>query len=130
MIITQDLCDVCAVSRADVDQALCALNMEGVTVVNLSPTRLSHVLDDLERVGAALDLYAEAAAARADLEARLEALRAKAAPLPKRRVLTLVDRPLMVGGTWMPVIECVGGGRSSRALESTRHHRAQRARRA
>ena len=111
VIITQDLCDVCAVSRADVDQALCALDMEGVTVVNLSPTRLSHVLDDLERVGAALELSGEAAAARAGLEARLEALRVKAAPLPKRRVLTLewID-PLMVGGTWMPeLIECVGG---------------------
>ncbi|MCH2106834.1 MAG: ABC transporter substrate-binding protein [Planctomycetes bacterium] len=111
VIITQDLCDVCAVSRADVDRALCALDMEGVTVVNLSPTRLEHVLDDLERVGAALDRAEEAAAARAGLEARLEALRERAAPLERRSVLTLewID-PLMVGGTWMPeLIDCVGG---------------------
>jgi iron complex transport system substrate-binding protein len=111
VIITQDLCDVCAVSSSDVDKALCALGMDDVTVVNLSPTRLHDVLDDLERVGAAISRGEEAAEARRGLEDRLEALRAQTMALPRRAVLTLewID-PLMVGGTWMPeLIECAGG---------------------
>lgn len=111
VIITQDLCDVCAVSRTDVDKALCALDMGDVTVVNLSPTRLGDVLDDLIRVGAALNRQEAAAQARQHLEARLQSLRQRSAQLPKRAVLTLewID-PLMIGGTWMPeLIECAGG---------------------
>ena len=111
VIITQDLCDVCAVSRTDVDKALCALDMGDVTVVNLSPTRLNDVLDDLIRVGAALNRQEAAAEARRGLETRLQELRDQSARLPKRAVLTLewID-PLMIGGTWMPeLIDCAGG---------------------
>lgn len=111
VIITQDLCDVCAVSRGDVDKALCSLGMEGVTVVNLSPTRLGHVLDDLERVGMALGRSGAAAEARQGLEGRLAAVRRRTADLPRRNVLTLewID-PLMVGGTWMPELVEIAGG--------------------
>ena len=111
LIITQDLCDVCAVSRSDVDKALCALDMGDVTVLNLSPMRLHEVLDDLDRVGAALNRQEAASLARRALEDRLDSLRERTAGLTKRKVLTLEwINPLMVGGTWMPeLIECAGG---------------------
>ncbi|HUH05147.1 MAG TPA: ABC transporter substrate-binding protein, partial [Kofleriaceae bacterium] len=83
-----------------------------IEIVSLRPTRLEHVLDDLERVGAALGRAAQAQQVRAALEQRLRDLAARATRAPTRpRVVSLewID-PLMLGGTWMPeLIELAGG---------------------
>lgn len=52
VIVTQDLCDVCAVSLDDVRAALRELAREDVELVSLSPTRLADVWQDLLRVAA------------------------------------------------------------------------------
>lgn len=113
VIVTQDLCEVCAVSLDDVRAAVARLvHRERVEVVSLSPTRLADVLDDIERVGGALGRPDRAAAVRAALDRRIRAIAERAAAVPARpRVVTLewLD-PLMVGGTWMPeLVEFAGG---------------------
>jgi iron complex transport system substrate-binding protein len=113
VVLTQDLCEVCAVSLDDVRSAVARLaRRESVTIVSLSPTRLGDVLDDVERVGAALGRIEAARSVRLDLEARFERVRARAARAGSRpRVLSVewLD-PLMLGGTWMPeLIELAGG---------------------
>src|SRR5262245_49753615 len=51
VIVTQDLCEVCAVSLDDVRAAVAKLvHRERVRIVNLRPTRLEEVLGDIERV--------------------------------------------------------------------------------
>lgn len=113
VIVTQDLCEVCAVSLNDVKAAVARLaHRDSVNVVSLQPTRLGHVLDDIERVAAALERRAEGAAVRAGLERRIRAVAARAQVAPTRPRVVSVEwiEPIMLGGTWMPeLIELAGG---------------------
>jgi iron complex transport system substrate-binding protein len=113
VIVTQDLCEVCAVSLDDVRAAVARLvHRDRVEVVSLHPTRLADVLGDIERVGAALGRGDRGAAVRAALDRRIRAIAERAAAISARpRVVTLewLD-PLMVGGTWMPDLVEIAGG--------------------
>lgn len=109
VIVTQDLCDVCAVSYDDVCAAARTLGNPDLRIVNLHPTRLTDIWSDLRKVGAALNLDAEEALS--GLTARLEALAARTAGVPRPRVLTIEWlEPAMVGGTWMPELVALAGG--------------------
>lgn len=109
VIVTQDLCEVCAVSLDDVRAAVARLaHRADIRIVSLSPTRLAHVLDDVVRVADALGR--DGAPVRAALESRIHAIAARA-PTHRPRVVSLewID-PIMLGGTWMPeLIELAGG---------------------
>jgi len=113
VIVTQDLCAVCAVSLDDVRSAVARLaRRESVRIVSLSPTRLADVLDDVDRVGAALGRRNAARDKRRELEARLESLAARARMAESRPRVASIEwlEPLMLGGTWMPeLIELAGG---------------------
>jgi iron complex transport system substrate-binding protein len=113
VIVTQDLCAVCAVSLDDVRSAVARIaRRERVSIVSLSPTRLGDVLDDVERVGAALGRAAAARETRTALEARIAALAARVRGAVLRPRVLSVEwlEPLMLGGTWMPeLIELAGG---------------------
>lgn len=112
VVVTQDLCDVCAVSTDDVQSALARLvHRDSVRLVSLRPTRLSDVFDDVQRVGEALGMDARAGAVRASLENRVGEIARRTARLPRPRVVSVEwIEPLMLGGTWMPeLIELAGG---------------------
>ena len=53
LIVTQEQCEVCAVSFAEVEQAARALLDDAGEIVSLKPNRLDDVLDDFDRVAAA-----------------------------------------------------------------------------
>lgn len=109
VIITQDLCEVCAVSLDDVRAAVARLaHRSDIQIVSLSPTRLGDVLGDLTRVAAALG---RPDTVRGQLERRIRAIAERAQLRTRPRVVSLewID-PLMLGGTWMPeLIELAGG---------------------
>jgi iron complex transport system substrate-binding protein len=112
VIVTQDLCEVCAVSLDDVRRAVQRLAAkDAVKIVSLKPTRLGDVLGDLERVGEALGRAAEARLLRAGLDARIRSIAARAVGAARPRVATLewID-PIMLGGTWMPELIDLAGG--------------------
>jgi iron complex transport system substrate-binding protein len=117
VIVTQDLCDVCAVSYEDVEAAARRLLGPDVRLVNLHPTRLADVTADIMRVGASIEREGEARALVERMQAAIEEVRARAAAWLGRdgaappRVLTLewIDPP-MVGGTWMPELVVLAGG--------------------
>jgi len=113
VIVTQDLCEVCAVSLDDVRAAVARLaHRDDIRIASLSPTRLAHVLGDVGRVAEAIGRVEEGRRVVAALEARIAAIAARAAAAPTRpRVISLewID-PVMLGGTWMPeLIELAGG---------------------
>jgi iron complex transport system substrate-binding protein len=109
VIVTQDLCDVCAVSYDDVCAAARALGNPDVRIVNLHPTRLADIAADLRKVGAAIGRDAEGAVAR--MNARMDRVRARASTLVRPRVLTIEWlEPVMIGGTWMPELVALAGG--------------------
>jgi iron complex transport system substrate-binding protein len=113
VIVTQDLCEVCAVSLDDVRRAVARLTRrERLRIVSLRPMRLGDVLDDVVRVGMAVERERQGAAVRSELERRMTEIAARAGRASSHpRVVSLewID-PLMVGGTWMPeLIELAGG---------------------
>jgi iron complex transport system substrate-binding protein len=110
LIVTQAVCEVCAVSYDDVVEV--ASRLPGPPrVLQQDPSSLAEVLADLDRLGAAAGVESHAAAVRAGLEERLAAVRAAVAGTPAPRVVTLewLDPPY-VGGHWVPeMIEAAGG---------------------
>ena len=110
VIVTQDLCDVCAVSYEDVCAAVAELSSADVRVVSLGPERLADVWSSIRQVGQALDREAAAEALIRRLDDRVRAV-ADRVPAIRPDVLAIewID-PVMLGGLWMPdLIEAAGG---------------------
>ncbi|MFF3425873.1 cobalamin-binding protein [Streptomyces sp. NPDC002602] len=110
VVLTQDLCDVCAVSYAGVSRAVRVLD-GGPRVLSLEPRTLDDVLDCLVRVGELLGVPEVAHAGRARARARLEAVRAAVAGRPRPRVVAIewLD-PLWPAGHWVPEQITAAGG--------------------
>ncbi|MEN1729053.1 MAG: ABC transporter substrate-binding protein [Pseudomonadota bacterium] len=113
LVITQDLCEVCAVSLDDVRSAVARMaQREDVDIVTIAPTRLVHVLHDIELIARAMDCEARGSEVVSELRDRIDRIAARAKRAYERpRVVTIewLD-PLMLGGTWMPeLIELAGG---------------------
>lgn len=126
LIVTQALCDVCAVAEEEVRRAACSLPGQP-RVLNLEPTTLSEVLDSLLRVGEAAGCLQQAEAARAHLQARVEAVTRRSARLTEHPRVTLLEwiAPPFSCGHWSPeLVEMAGGveglgraGQPSRTLQ-------------
>lgn len=111
LVISQGVCDVCAVDSVLVEEAIAELGLN-CKVVTTDPHSLTDVLDDLNRVGRALGREASARQVRAELESRIEAVTARTPDRgrgPRTAVLDWTD-PVMVAGHWVPgMIESLGG---------------------
>jgi iron complex transport system substrate-binding protein len=110
LIVTQQLCPVCAVSTEQVDGAIQPLP-RCPEVLSLDPKTLADVMADIRRVGEVTGRSAEAEALVRDLERRLDAVRARVQGRPRPRVAALewLDPPF-AGGHWVPeMIEIAGG---------------------
>jgi iron complex transport system substrate-binding protein len=110
LIVTQALCDVCAVAEDEVRAAACALP-GAPRVLNLEPSTLTQVLEAVVQVGDATGSGARARLVVRDLEARIAAVRARAAGAPRLRVLLLewLDPPFSAGH-WNPELVAMAGG--------------------
>ncbi|WP_369777015.1 hypothetical protein [Streptomyces sp. R33] len=102
MVLTQDLCDVCAVSCAEVSRAV-RVQGAGPRVLSLEPRTLDDVLDCLVTVGELLGVRDVAQARREALATRLEAVRTQTVGRPRPRVVAIewLD-PLWPAGHWVP----------------------------
>ncbi|HVG06631.1 MAG TPA: cobalamin-binding protein [Thermoanaerobaculia bacterium] len=110
LIVTQQLCPVCAVSTEQVDGAIQPLP-RCPEVLSLDPKTLADVMADIRRVGEVTGRNAEAEALVQDLERRLDAVRARVQGRPRPRVAALewLDPPF-AGGHWVPEMIAVAGG--------------------
>jgi iron complex transport system substrate-binding protein len=111
LILTQELCDVCAVSYRQVERAVHWLEGRR-TVLSLEPTTLAGILESVRQVGETAGVADRALALADDLRARLDALAAATAATTARpRVLALewLDPP-MVAGHWVPEMVRSAGG--------------------
>ncbi len=110
VVLTQDLCDVCAVSYRQVSETVRA--MEGDTrVVSLEPRTIEGVFTCLTTLGEVLNVPERAAVEVRRLRERLEAVRAGVAGRPRPTVAAIewLD-PLWPAGHWVPEqIEAAGG---------------------
>ncbi len=110
LVITQGLCDVCAVSSGVVERAVAGLKREP-KVLSLNPTSLRDVLDDAVRVGDALGRGERARKKVAALEGRLARVEEAVAGLERPRVgcIEWLDPPFSAGH-WVPEMVRIAGG--------------------
>jgi iron complex transport system substrate-binding protein len=111
VILTQDLCRVCAVPSGQVQQALDELGLPEAQVVSLDPQTLDDVVGQLETVGKLLDRQDRASELAASMRSRIAAVKETAARLPSVSVFCLEwSAPPFSGGHWLPeMVEAVGG---------------------
>jgi iron complex transport system substrate-binding protein len=111
VILTQKLCDVCAVGYGTV--ARLAKTLPGSPrVVNLEPTSLADIFDDILRVGEACGVSERARGVIARLSERVEAVRCRADRIshrPRCFLMEWVDPPFC-SGHWGPELVEIAGG--------------------
>lgn len=123
VILTQDLCQVCAVPAGAVTEALDRLGGRA-TVVSLDPSRLSDVIEDIARVGVATDRSAEADELMVDLRRRLAVVESSVRGRDRPRVLLLEwGDPPFNAGHWMPDMIATAGGEPVLAAAGERSQR-------
>jgi iron complex transport system substrate-binding protein len=110
VIVTQDHCEVCAVSLADVEDALCSLDLPETRVVTLHPEDLPDVRADILEVAVALGVPERGRALVEDIDRRLQAVSDGVAEAPRPRIVLLewIDPPMVAGG-WMPEMARIAG---------------------
>lgn len=111
LIVTQQVCAVCAVSYEDVSEI--AARLPGAPLVlSLDPSRLDDVLDDAVRLGEAAGDREAGERLRDRLASRIDAVRRRtgaAGARPRVAALEWLDPPY-AGGHWVPeMIEAAGG---------------------
>ena len=111
VILTQRLCDVCAVVGYGTVTAFAATLPGPPRVVNLEPSRLADVFADVRAVGEALGLADRAEEVVAALEARVAAVSARVAGAPRPRCVLLEwIAPPYRSGHWGPELVALAGG--------------------
>lgn len=111
VILTQTLCEVCAVSDKDVLQALGTEALAETQLVSLKPACLAETWQDIQTVADALGVSTRGAELVERLRTRMESLRQRVAGLPPPRVACIEWlSPLMSAGNWVPeLVEAAGG---------------------
>src|ERR1700678_406773 len=111
LILTQDLCRVCALPSGHVNEALDYLGCRA-DVLTLDPHSLAEVLESILAVGARAGVPERAAALVAGLRARLTAVQARVAGLTRPRVALIEwTDPPFTAGHWVPDLVTAAGGR-------------------
>ncbi|MBL8833013.1 MAG: ABC transporter substrate-binding protein [Rhodospirillales bacterium] len=114
LIVTQTMCDVCAVSPADVEAALAEWTGARPRIVALAPATLADVLGDIGRVAAALGRAEAGASLAAQMRTQMDEIAARCAGANARPSVATIEwlDPPMAGGNWMPELVGMAGGRN------------------
>ena len=110
LVVTQDLCAVCAVDVSVVDDALAHLGCRA-EVLTIDPHTLDEVFGSIETLGAAIGHELEATQLTTSLRDRLDAVRRRVAGRPRPRVMLLEwTDPPFAPGHWVPEMVAAAGG--------------------
>jgi iron complex transport system substrate-binding protein len=108
LVITQDLCEVCAVSSGDLATA-CPL---GAEVLSINPHTLGEVIESVAELAERLGVRERGVAVAEAMQAKVEGVRSAVAGRERRRVFVAewMDPPYGAGH-WLPeMVEAAGGG--------------------
>ncbi|ARS89863.1 ABC transporter substrate-binding protein [Natrarchaeobaculum aegyptiacum] len=113
LIVTQGMCDVCAVDEVVVADAVDQISADP-EVLTTDPHTVGDVLDDVERIGRAVGRAGRAVDVRRRLEERIDRVRERTAGLepderPRVAIFDWTD-PVMIAGHWTAeLVEWAGG---------------------
>ncbi|MDF5708128.1 MAG: cobalamin-binding protein [Nostoc sp. S4] len=113
-ILTQDQCDVCAVSFDEVEKAVATLLKSQPQIISLQPNILEDICTDIERVGNIFGV--DSVKVIENLEARIKICEQKIQGLALNELPTVtciewID-PLMIAANWIPELVNLAGGQS------------------
>jgi iron complex transport system substrate-binding protein len=117
LVLTQALCDVCAVAYGDVERAIRDISAAGDAlapqVLSLEPNGLDDILTTIEYVGAAAGVAQRAATLVNELRVRIERVRTHAALAERRPRVACLEwlDPTFGPGHWLPELVELAGGR-------------------
>ena len=111
LIVTQGMCDVCAVDEAEIERAVEEISADP-EVLTTDPHTVADVLGDIERIGRAAGRENHAKQVVSRLRERLSAVRDRTAALEDRPRTVIFDwtAPVMVAGHWTPELVRAAGG--------------------
>ena len=112
-IITQDLCDVCAVSFEQVEQACQEVLDKNIRIISLKPKMLGDIWDDVQNVADQLSVDEKGREFHEEKESRIKALQTRHRDGVAPKVLTIewID-PIYIGGMWLPEMIAIAGGQA------------------
>ncbi|MBD2294569.1 cobalamin-binding protein [Anabaena sphaerica FACHB-251] len=113
-ILTQDQCDVCAVSLPEVQKAVTELTHSSPQIISLQPNTLRDVWGDIERVGQTFGV--DSVKIIENLEARVKICNRKiqglsVTEMPKVACIEWTD-PLITAANWIPELINLAGGQT------------------
>ena len=111
LVISQGICEVCAVDTVVVEDAIAELGLD-CELLTTDPHSVDDVLADVRRIGTALGREARAGELVAELRGRIERV-AERVPDDAGPSVAVLDwlAPVMVAGHWVPELVEVAGGR-------------------
>ena len=103
IIITQSQCSVCAVSLGELKKSLDIWLEENTSLIDLSPNSLNDILEDIKKVGKALNVEKTAIDKVNSMKQEIEEIRNKIKNVEKQNVLCIEWlNPVMIAGNWIP----------------------------
>lgn len=113
LIVTQGLCDVCAVDQVLVEDAVEELGLD-CEILTTDPHSLGDIRSDIERIGATVDRDDHAEEVLETFDRRTEAVREAVSGIDSRPQVVVLDwlDPLMTAGHWVPEMVSIAGGRT------------------
>lgn len=119
VVITQDQCEVCAVSLKEVEEALENYLDKESHIVTLQPNKLDDIFGDIKTLAKALDVENAGDVLIEDLQERVDIVRHKLKYVEARPTVACIEwlEPLMVSGNWIPEMVSIAGGSSILAEE-------------
>ena len=111
LILTQELCEVCAVSYSQVEESVRTLSGHQ-TVLSFEPSNIEGILDSIIQIGKQTCTEANAKALVSKAHGRIDVVRSKSSDSPKKPSVLGLEwlEPPFIGGHWVPeMIEIAGG---------------------
>lgn len=117
LIVTQALCDVCAVNGEDVENCVSSIG-SAPGIVNLEPFSLADVIQTVQQIGEAAGVGDVGAARARELAARVDAVRGRSAKITNRPRVAVIDwvAPPFAAGHWMDDLIVAAGGENALPL--------------
>lgn len=112
IIITQSQCAVCAVSLADVEEAVQTITGVFPKIIVLEPNGLEDIYSDIRKIGEALRCRSTAEMLITGMKQKIENIVQKTSNVSRRPAVAYIEwiDPLMAGGNWMPTLVQLAGG--------------------